>query len=151
MSGASPVALAPERSRTLHAVVQRFLPGTNGPGAADTGVAAALETALQHRSWRAMRPWLEHTLDQLQSQAGALHGREFCACSSAAQDELLQALERDPHPARRLVFRSLIVLSLEGLLGDPVHGGNRGFRAWEAMGLQPRDVRSGMCRGARET
>lgn len=151
MSDAAPGALTPERRRTLHAVVARILPGTHGPGAADTGVAAAVEGALQHRSGRWIRRGIEYTLDQVQERAAARHGREFCACPPAAQDELLQALERDPHPGLRFVFRSLIVLSLEGLLGDPAHGGNRGFRAWDAMGLRPRDVQSGMCRGTRAT
>jgi hypothetical protein len=152
MSDVSPTApLSAERRRTLEAMVQRILPGTRGPGAAETGVAVAVETALQHRAWRASRPWIERTLDQLQARAGARDGCEFCACTPDAQDDLLRTLERDPNPVLRQVFRCFVVLSLEGLLGDPRHGGNRDFRAWKAMGLQIGHVRSGMCRGAWET
>ena len=141
----TPAALTPERRRTLEAVVRRVL-----PSAADTDVAVAIEGTLQHRSWRAMRPWIDRALDELQSRAGAREEREFCAATPDTQDDLLRALECDPHPVLRVVFRSLVVLSLEGLLGDPMHGGNRDFRGWEAIGLRPGDVRSGMCRSAGE-
>lgn len=152
MSDVSPTApLSAERRRTLEAMVQRILPGSRGAGAAETGVAVAVETALQHRVWRAGRPWIERTLDQLQARAHAHGVGEFCACPPEVQDDLLRTLEHDPNQVFRLVFRSLVVLSLEGLLGDPRHGGNRDFRAWQAMGLQIGHMRSGMCRDAWDT
>jgi len=149
VSDATSVALTLERHQTLAAVVGRVLPGRLGPGAADAGVIAAVETALQHRSWRGMLPWIERALDQLSARAAARTGNEFCACPADVQDELLQGLERDPHPVLRVMFRSLVALSLEGLLGDPAHGGNRDGCGWTAIGLTLDDVRSGMCRGAR--
>ena len=145
----SPV-FTPERRRTLQAVVLRILPGTDGAGAAESAVAVAFERAMLHRSLRGLRPGIEMVLDLLESQAGQLYEREFSACTSGEQDELLRRLEQDPNPGIRFVFRSLIAFSLEGLLGDPVHGGNRDFLGWEAIGLRAADMRSGLCRGARE-
>ncbi|MGH9346908.1 MAG: gluconate 2-dehydrogenase subunit 3 family protein [Vicinamibacterales bacterium] len=150
MSLASASALTPERSRMLQAVMERLLPGTDGPGAAEAAVATAVEAAIGHRSSRGLRAGIEKALDRLQSQAETRYAREFPACAPADQDELLRALERDPSPWIRFVFRSLIALSLQGLLGDPVHGGNRECRGWESIGLRPEDARSGLCRGAPE-
>jgi hypothetical protein len=150
MTMSAPRVLTPERSQTLEAVVDRILPGTDGPGAAATAVAAAFERAMLHRSLRGVRHGIEQLLDRLQAQAGELYAREFSQCDPGAQDEMLRALEQDPNPWTRFVFRSLIGLSLEGLLGDPVHGGNRDGGGWQAIGLRAADVRSGLCYGAGE-
>lgn len=149
MSDATAVALTLERRRTLEAVVGRVLPGRYGPSAADADVIAAVEAALQQRLWRGTLPWIDRALDELTARATASAGCEFCACSPAVQDELLRALECDPHPVLRAVFRWLVGLSLEGLLGDPAHGGNRNGRGWSAIGLSVDEVRSGLCRGSR--
>jgi hypothetical protein len=141
----------PERQRTLAAVVERILPGTDGPGARETAVATALERALQHRFFLALRGAFEQWLDLLDAQARQRDAKAFAACGAGDQDELLRAIEQGPNPWTRVLFRSLIALSLEGLLGDPIHGGNTDFRGWAAIGLQPDDVRSGLCRGERAT
>lgn len=146
MNAADQLALTDERKRVLHAVVERILPGTDGPGAGRTDAAVGFERALVQPCFRGLRPGIEAFLDRLQAQAGQLHGREFAACAASEQDALLRALEQDPNPWMRLLFRSVIGFSLEGLLGDPVHGGNRDFKGWEALGLQAEQVRAGLCR-----
>lgn len=148
MATAQQPALQPQRRDTLRAVVERILPGTDGPGAAQTAAAAGVERALQHPALSGLRPGIEAFLDRLQAQAGQLHSKEFQACAADEQDELLRAFERDPGSWTGFVFRALIGLSLEGLLGDPIHGGNRDFKGWEAVGLKAEDVRAGLCRGA---
>ncbi len=150
MSTASASAFTPERRRTLKAVVARILPGTHGPGAANTSVAIAFESAMQHRSLRGLRRGIEFLLDRLDAQANELQGTEFASCAPDRQDDLLRAFEQDPNPGMRFLFRAVIGYSLEGLFGDPVHGGNRDFRGWDAMGLRADVVRSGMCRGSLE-
>jgi len=150
VSNSSLPAFTPERRRTLEAVVDRILPGSEGPGAAKTAVAVSVERAMLHRALRGLRPGIEAILDRLHAQAGQLHGTEFSACAPAEQDDLLRDLERDPNPGMRFLFRALVGFSLEGLLGDPIHGGNRDFLGWDAIGLRPADARSGLCRGARE-
>jgi hypothetical protein len=151
MSGPSSPAFTPERRRTLQAVVARILPGTDGPGAARTDVATSFERAMQHRALRGLRPGIEAILDHLRSQSEDLHGKEFSDCVPGEQDDLLRAVERDSNAGIRFLFRALIGFSLEGLLGDPVHGGNRDFLGWEAVGLRAADVRSGLCPEARQS
>jgi hypothetical protein len=130
--------------------VERILPGSDGPGAARTGVAVSFERAMLHRALRGLRPGIEAILDRLQSQAGQLHDREFSSCAPGEQDDLLRSLEQDANPGIRFLFRAIIAFSLEGLLGDPIHGGNRDALGWEAIGLRSADVRAGLCREARK-
>lgn len=146
MNDVAPPAFTDERRRTLHAVVARILPGTDGPGAARTGAAVGFERALQHPSLRGLRPAIESLLDRLQARAREVHACDFHACGEREQDALLDALAQDPNPWSRLLFRMVIAFSLEGLLGDPIHGGNRDFEGWKALGLAPEAVRAGLCR-----
>jgi len=127
--------------------VARILPGTDGPGAAKAGVAVSFERAMQHPAMRGLGPGIEAVLDRLHAQAEERHGMEFSACAPDQQDALLRDLERDPHPGMRFLFRALVGFSLEGLLGDPSHGGNRDCLGWHAAGLRAEDVQSGFCRG----
>lgn len=151
MSISSEPAFTPARRSTLQAVVERILPGGDGPGAAEADAAVGFERAMLHPFFRGLRPGIEGILDRLQSRAAQLYAQEFSACAPGEQDELLRGLEQDPNPWVRFLFRSLIGFSLEGFLSDPVHGGNRSFQGWEALGLQAGHVRSGMCKGARES
>ncbi len=142
--------LTPLQRGTLEAVVDRILPAGRGPGGAATGAAVSFEGALAAPFFGGMRPAIEQALDWLAARAGELHGRAFAACEAGDQDALLRGLEEAPSPWLRFVFRSLIELSVEGFLGDPVHGGNRGFQGWTAAGLAAADVRSGRCLKARQ-
>lgn len=143
-------ALTSTRRATLDALAARILPGTDGPGAAATDVGTAIDHAIRHRALRGMRRAIEQLLDRLDSQAHDRCAAPFSACAPGDQDALLCVLERDPSPWTTLLFNTLIGLSLEGLLGDPVHGGNRDGRGWESIGLRVCDVRSGLCREVRE-
>ena len=149
MNESSAPGLTPEHKRTLQALVARILPGTDGPGATRTDAAVGVERAVVHRAMRGMRPGVEALLDRLDAAAEEWHGTAFSLCGSREQDELLSALERDASSGAPFLFRIVIGLSLEGLLGDPAHGGNRDFLGWSAIGLRAEDVRSGLCRGAR--
>jgi hypothetical protein len=151
MSRPHSLPFTPERRRTLQAVVGRILPGTDGPGAATTDVAVSVERAMLQPVFAPLRQGVEAMLDHLQAQSAERGAAELSACAPGEQDDLLGALAQDPNPAMRFLFRSLIAFSLEGLLGDPIHGGNRDFLGWQALGLRASDVRSGFCRRAQES
>lgn len=146
MDRAAQTVVETARSQVLRAVVARILPGTDGPGAARAAVAEGIERALAEPYYRGLRRGVETLLDQLQAQASARHALDFWACDSAQQDDLLSAVEHDPNPAMRFMFRIMVSLSVEGLLGDPAHGGNRDGLGWEFVGLRVDDVRAGLCR-----
>lgn len=147
---ATPEPLKQEHRRTLQAVARRILPGVHGPGATRTAAAVGAEAAIVHPCMRGLRPGVEGLLGRLQTQAGQLYAKEFASCTTDEQDELLRGLEQDPNRWTRLVWRFLIGFCIEGLLGDPVHGGNRGFLGWEGVELKAADVRAGLCRTPRE-
>lgn len=151
MTDPAPDALTPARRRTLGAFVARVLPGIDGPGAEQTGAAVAVERAILHGSMRVLRKGLEQLLDRLESEAAGRYACDFPACAPDARDDLMRAVEDDPNPWTQFLFRQLVAFSLEGLLGDPVHGGNRDFRGWDAIGLRAEDMRSGLCGGSRAT
>ncbi len=143
-------SLTPARRQALDALVVRVLPGVEGPGAAETQVADAIARAMDHRALRGMRLPIETFLDRLDARARDGWGQAFAACAPDQQDALLNALEQDAKPWMRMMFTTIIGLSLEGLLGDPVHGGNRDGRGWASIGLEIGDVRSGLCRAVPE-
>ncbi len=145
-----PTALTELQRQTLAAVVARILPsgstlGAGEAGAVEAGVAEACEKALSDRFLQPSRPYFEHGLDHLQAAARARYDLDFGACSPRRQDALLRALETDTDWRLRLFLPMSIRLALEGFLGDPVHGGNRGGVGWRFLGLDAGAVRSGFC------
>lgn len=146
----TPSTLTAERRRTLHAVVARILPGTDGPGATEVDAAAAVEGAMAERTMRRLGGAIEQLLDRLDAEAVAAHTTAFAACAPEEQDELLRRIEAEPNPWTQFLFRYLIAFSLEGLLGDPARGGNRDGKGWAFVGLRVDDVRTGLCRASRE-
>lgn len=141
--------MTPEQRQTLRALVERILPGAEGPGAAEAGVIVAVERAMEHRVLRGLRRGIVQLLDGLEMQAQEHCGQTFAGCGAETQDELMRGVERDANHWMRFIMRTLVGLSVEGLLGDPLHGGNRDGRGWSALALDAADVRSGFCRGER--
>lgn len=131
--------------RTLAAAVTRILPSEGGPGAVETGVAEYCERALGDDSFRAVRPHVLLGLDELQARARELCGEDFPDCPPEQQDAVLRTLDQARDWRRRLFFRFLIHQTLEGFLGDPVHGGNRCGLGWRFIGYEAERVRSGFC------
>jgi hypothetical protein len=107
----------------LEAVLDRIIPADAlGPGAAALGVGEYVRRALDG-PYAAHRPAYVAAL-------GALGARGFTALDSAGRDRLLAALEQDD-PA---FFALLRAHAVEGLLGDPSHGGNRDGAGWALIG-----------------
>jgi gluconate 2-dehydrogenase gamma chain len=123
----------------------RILPSDDGPGSAEAGSAAAFVRALEGDFLRSFRPGVVAGLDHLQAAAGERFGSDFADCSAARQDRLLGEAERHDDWRLRVFFDQLVRFTLEGFLGDPIHGGNRGFVGWRFIGYDPEAVRSGFC------
>jgi len=134
------------RHATLAAAASRILPLEHGPGVAEANVAGYLEKALEQPYFRALLPWFESHLDGLEGQARERFGRGFAECRDDERDELLRTLEDSPDPMTREFLDTLVRLTLEGLLGDPAHGGNRDQVGWRWIGYRPQTTRSGLCR-----
>jgi gluconate 2-dehydrogenase gamma chain len=135
--------------RTLAAVVGRILPSEGSPGAAEAGVPEACGEAIMGDFFSVVRPHVLDGLDRLQAAARERFGRDFPDCSPGEQDELLRAVDRarDKDWRARLFLNTLVHQTLEGFLGDPIHGGNRDGIGWRAIGYAASRVRSGLCAG----
>jgi gluconate 2-dehydrogenase gamma chain len=138
-------ARAISRRRTLAAAATRILPSDGGPGAREAGAAEAVAMALEHPFLRLLRPFFESHLDGLAGRARELYGRDLADCDPEQQDALLREVAADPQPRSRMFFELLVSLTIEGFLGDPVHGGNRGEVGWRAIGLAPGGPRANAC------
>ena len=58
----------------------------------------------------------------------------FHELTALQQDAILRGLERDIRIGLRWL-RAMLVLTLEGFLCDPVHGGNRDMVGWKMIGF----------------
>lgn len=129
-------AFSNEEYDTMSAVVERICPRDEEPGAIDLGVPEYIDRAL-------VTPTLSHVRDEFVRGIGVLtrraqekHGKPFTALAPEAQDALLKALNDAPRGTGDEHFWTLLIaLTMEGLFGDPVHGGNRGGRGWELIGF----------------
>jgi gluconate 2-dehydrogenase gamma chain len=61
----------------------------------------------------------------------------FAAATPAQQDELLAIFKDSPEKSGEARwYEILVVLVLEGFLGDPSYGGNKGEVGWKLVGFQ---------------
>jgi Gluconate 2-dehydrogenase subunit 3 len=110
------MTLSADERATLAAVLNRLIPGDeHGPGAAEAQVLRFVEqVAAEHGAAYA---------DGL----AALEG--LTALEPAEQDARLAAIEDT-------AFFELVRLhAIQGMFGDPSHGGNAGFAGWALLGF----------------
>lgn len=131
-------ALDPALYATLAAVQDRLLPTTpDAPGAASTNAIGYLDAAMAS-------PDVPQETKDLVRQGAAHVDRSarwyrkarFHELTALQQDAVLRGLERDIRIGIRWL-RAMLVLTIEGFLGDPLHGGNRDEAAWRWLGHVP--------------
>ena len=106
--------LTPAEYAALAAACERLFPSDDDPGAIALGA--------------------------LDADARARYQRSFAELEPGEQDALLDAWIHGPKPRARFVSR-LMHLTLEGVFGDPSHGGNKGGAAWALVGFAPSSPR----------
>lgn len=139
----------PQDSRAiLEAATWRLVPSDEHPGAREAHVIGYIDKALSLPFYALAKPacWshrreLERGAKLLESVALRDWGSPFVALASSQQDAVLGYVQGQDLE----FFHTLLVLSLEGFLGDPVHGGNRGQAGWQAIGYVPGQPRPGSC------
>lgn len=132
------VAFSPSEQEILAAAAARILPSDDGPGAAEADAIAYLSRAVAEFRREAGRRLAEgaREIDRI---ARAGWGLPFTRLDPPAQDQVLTRV------STRRFFHDLHVLTVEGFLGDPVHGGNRGEAGWRYIGYVPDEPRPGSC------
>lgn len=132
---------------TLEAASGRILPSDEGPGANEAGVGEYLGKALGEPFLRPLARIFVHGCGMLDQHAMERSALPFADCSPEVRDEVLATVRQDQDPFARLFFEWLVKLTLEGFLGDPIHGGNRDQVGWHFLGYHREEPRSGFCLG----
>ena len=125
-----------EEFATMSAACERIVPRDEDPGATDAQVPAYLDKMLQTPELSQMKDDFLTGLAALDRRAQRAFGLPFSKGTPAQQDELL-TLFKDSRPGsgEAHFYELLVVLTLEGLLGDPSYGGNKDKAGWKLVGF----------------
>lgn len=122
--------------RTLSAAVDRVLPRDEDPGALDANVPEYIDRMLQTEALQQMRQNFVPGLAALDRRAQRMFKVPFAEATAAQQDELLTIFKNSPEKSGEARwYEMLVVLALEGFLGDPSYGGNKGEVGWKLVGF----------------
>ena len=128
----------------LDALMECIFPvDDNGPGAREIGAVFYVDRLLAQGDSH-LQDTYRGALAAVDAWSTAAYGCPFTQLDVDRQHQLLVALEHDEVPAslnsadRRYLrggfFEMLRTHTLEGLFGDPAHGGNRGLLGWRLLG-----------------
>lgn len=146
---ASEVVSAPERERletftaaeadTVDAMLGRLIPADeSGPGAIEARVLRYVDRALSGELADS-RPAYAAGVAATDAYARSRFGEEFADLTAARQDTILDEMERNVangfSPSSRAFFDLIREHALQGMFGDPVHGGNADFVGWDLIGF----------------
>lgn len=161
---ASAVFFTLSETAFIDAAVARIVPSDElGPGAKEAGATTFIDRQLagpygSAETWYMDGPWQQGEKEQgyqLKLTPAQLYrlaireiddyvrkthaGKSFAQIDAAAQDDLLHRLEKDdvklPNAPASTFMTFLVSNTVEGLLADPVYGGNRDFIGWKLIGF----------------
>ncbi|HEX3803221.1 MAG TPA: gluconate 2-dehydrogenase subunit 3 family protein [Solirubrobacteraceae bacterium] len=132
-------ALTPEQAGTLEAVLERLLPtDATGPGAKEANVLRYIDWSLAGDLKVFVGPY-QSALAAIDAYAQAQFGAVFTALSASQQDTILTEMEANTatgfSPSSQAVFTMIRTHAVQGMFGDPAHGGNVGFVGWKLVGF----------------
>jgi hypothetical protein len=129
--------LGPAELATLAALVDRLIPADElGAGGSDCGVVRYIERGLEE-AFPGDRSAYQTGLAGLDARAFALTGTPFATLPPALRDELLAEAEAGTAewlPDGAAFFELVREHGIQGMFGDPRHGGNVGFAGWQLVG-----------------
>ncbi len=121
---------------TVAAACERIIPRDEDPGAKDANVPAYLDRMLQTPELKQMKRDLLQGLSALERRSRSMFKKGFAEAAPEQQDELLTLFkDNGPGTGEAHFYELLVVLTLEGFLGDPSYGGNQGRVGWRLVGF----------------
>jgi gluconate 2-dehydrogenase gamma chain len=118
------------------AATERLLPRDEDPGAQDANVALYIDRILETQGMGSMHRDFLQGLSALERRSQRMFQKGFAQATPQQQDELLAIFKDSPAGSGEAHFFELMMtLSLEGFLGDPSYGGNKGRVGWRLMGF----------------
>ena len=126
-------------AEVLEAILERLIPAdANGPGAREAQVLRYIDRALAGEL-RELRAVYAENLPAVDAYAAARHGDRFAALDDERRDAVLAALEAGVAtgftPSASDFFELVRLHAIEGMFGDPSHGGNDGGVGWDLIGF----------------
>jgi len=133
----SPQTLTASQVLVLGAALDRLIPSDeNGPGAKEAMVWRYIDLNLGGQ-YTALQPTYAEGLANLDNYAQQTQGQPFARLEAAQQDAILKAMQGGTGPgggAGKAFFQVLRQHAVEGMFGDPSHGGNANFVGWNLIG-----------------
>jgi gluconate 2-dehydrogenase gamma chain len=122
-----------DQRKTLDAFIDRLIPKDElGPGAVECGVGDYIDRCLADYL-AAEKPLFLDGLASLDVFSLRTQGVAFASLTADKQDAVLTAIENNQAPNLRGFFNRVRRLTLEGMFGDPVYGGNKNFAGWDLI------------------
>ncbi len=119
----------------MTAAVDRILPKDQDPGALEADVPEYIDRILQSKELRRMKDDFLGGLNALDRRATKRFGKGFAFCEAAQMDELLgEFKDYEGKAGDAKWYEILLVLTMEGFLGDPSYGGNKNRVGWDLVG-----------------
>lgn len=144
-SDATGAALPPQQRAVLQALCERLLPDEeDAPGARATGAFNFIERELMRPELQSVRERLIRGAIKLDGLAVRTRGVGFAELDVSGQESVVTASMSRESENRRdsmLFVRDMLSLGLEGMLSDPIHGGNKDEIGWESIGYTMRHPR----------
>ncbi len=122
---------------SMAAACERILPRDQDPGAQDANVPEYIDRMLQSPELAQQRDLFVRGIEALNRRArSANRGLPFSQLPVEAQDALLSDYKGSrPDTGEAHFYELLVVLTLEGFLGDPSYGGNKDRVGWALVGF----------------
>ena len=132
----SHVTFTDDEYRNVEAICERILPKDQDPGADEAGVPVYIDRMLASPELSEMRDVFQGGLMAIERRAQVSFHKSYAALGGAEQDLLLAEFRDAPEGSgKSRFFETLLVLTLEGFLGDPSYGGNRDRVGWALVGF----------------
>lgn len=125
-----------EAFAALAAACERILPRDEDPGALEANVPEYIDRMLQTEEMQHLREDFVSGVDALDRRAQGLFGKGFAALAPAQQDQILTEFkDSGATEGEARFYEYLLVLTLEGMFGDPSYGGNKDKVGWALIGF----------------
>jgi gluconate 2-dehydrogenase gamma chain len=130
-------ALSSAEAQTLEAVLERLLPtDATGPGAKEANVLRYIDWSLAGDLSFFKAPYTS-AIAAIDAYATTKFGGAFAGLTAAQQDAVLTDMQSNVAtgftPNSAAVFTMIRAHAVQGMFGDPVHGGNVNYVGWKLV------------------
>lgn len=127
------------QATTLEAVLERLLPtDATGPGAKEANVLRYIDWSLAGDLAVFKGPYAT-AITAIDAYAQKKFGSAFASLPDSQQDTVLTDMQTGVAtgftPSATAVFTMIRTHAVQGMFGDPAHGGNVGFVGWKLVGF----------------